>query len=240
MPASYELTSPTGIWEEPEAPPMRWRPAIIAGVPEQSSWRYAADTNRVAGPVDYDYYIVPGTGGHGRARADALLEVINTFGCQVAVYGYNATRSDTFLVMTGTVPALDVLELLLPRLAADMETAGRTAAAEQVARDDVPRRAVVTPYFRDYLRGFGHGAAEAIRSVRTEMFRTHGPVLGELVADAAASVERAFTARFGTRKPLRRERGGNPLAWKEGAAAGYGALDPDDYLLIHDLVFAML
>jgi hypothetical protein len=215
------------------------RPALIPDA------RSAPDgkPSYVGSPVTIGVHIVPGTGGHGRARADAFLAVIKPFGCQVAVYGYDANRGDTFLVITGTVPALDALETLLPGLAPRMETSARDATAKYGAllpKSGPTRRAVVTPYFRDYLRGYGYGVAEAIRAARSDMFKIHGPALGELVAESAADVERTFAGRFGTQKPLRRERDGNPLAWQAGAAAGYGAQDLGEYLFIHDLVFAML
>ena len=67
-----------------------------------------------------------------------------------------------------------------------------------------------------------------------------GHSLGELVAESGAEVERDFSGRFGPQKPLRRESGSNPLAWQAGAAAAYAAQDLEEYLFIHDLVFAML
>jgi hypothetical protein len=141
--------------------------------------------------------------------------------------------------MTGTVPALDALEALLPDLAIRMETSARDATIEH-AGSLLGSRSARRAYFRDYLRGYGYGAAEAIRAARSGMFEIHGPALGELVAGAAVEVEREFAGRFGIQKRLRNERGGNPQAWQAGAAAGYAAQDQDEYLFIHDLVFAML
>src|ERR1700679_3660698 len=67
-----------------------------AGGGDKSGYR----AGRTGSPVAIDPYIVPGTGGHGRARADGLLAVAQAFGCRIAVYGYDATRNDKFLVMT--------------------------------------------------------------------------------------------------------------------------------------------
>lgn len=209
------------------------RSALIPGARLETDGK----PSRVGSPVGIGVHIVPGTGGHGRARADAFLAVIKPFGCQVAVYGYDASRGDTFLAMTGTVPALDALEALLPDLAVRMETSARDAVSGYVGPGSGSAHRA---YFRDYLRGYGYGAAEAIRAARSGMFEIHGPALGELLASAAAEVEREFTGRFGIQKPLRNERGGNPQAWQAGAAAGYAVQDQDQYLFIHDLVFAML
>jgi hypothetical protein len=55
-----------------------------------------------------------------------LLAVIRAFGCRTAAYGYDVTRYDKFLIMTGTRPALDALELLLPPIAVQEEQAAAT------------------------------------------------------------------------------------------------------------------
>jgi hypothetical protein len=68
------------------------------------------------------------------------------YGCRTAVFGYDAKPGDTFLVMTATQPTLDALELLLPALAAEMESAARGAA-----------KGCTTAYFREYIRGFEPG-----------------------------------------------------------------------------------
>jgi hypothetical protein len=220
------MTGTTALAAGPEV-----LPALIPGARLDPDGK----PSRVGCPVGLGVHIVPGTGGHGRARADAFLAVIKLFGCQVAAYGYDASRGDTFLAMTGTVPALDILEILLPDLAVRMEASAREAAGS-LPKSGSARRA----YFRDYLRGYGYGAAEAIRAARSIMCKIYGPALGEPLAGSAAEVEREFTERFGTRKPLRSERGGDAFAWQAGAAAGYAAQDLDEYLFIHDLVFAML
>src|SRR5271154_1891991 len=80
-------------------------------------------------PVGLNHCIVPGAGGHGRARADALVAITQAFSCQVAVYGYDATRYDKFLIIIGGQPVLDALDLLLPKAAAEMEAAARAASS---------------------------------------------------------------------------------------------------------------
>ncbi len=86
-----------------------------------------AATGRAPAP-EFGYYIVPGTGGHGRARADGLLAVIQAFTCRAGVFGYDATRRDKFLIMVAARPVLDALDLLLPGIARQMEGAARAAA----------------------------------------------------------------------------------------------------------------
>jgi len=141
-------------------------------------------------PVDVDHYIVPGTGGHGRARADGLLAVTRAFGCRTAVYGYDATRNDKFLIMTATRSVLDALEILLPSIAAQMEQAARDAVTgyATLARRATPelaskaqRRILVTQYFRAFLRGYGTAAAETISTRRTAVIRASGPELASIL-----------------------------------------------------------
>jgi len=129
-------------------------------------------------PTGLNHCIVPGTGGHGRARADALLAITQAFSCRVAVFGYDATRYDKFLIIMGGQPVLDALDLLLPKAAAEMEAAGRAAVgayAEEVRailpgmRRAQRRRLLTVPYFRDYLRGWGAGAAQAVAGLRSQL-----------------------------------------------------------------------
>jgi hypothetical protein len=200
-------------------------------------------------PVDFDYYIVPGTGGHGRARADALMPIIETFGCRVTAFGYDATRNDKFLIMTGTRSALDALEILLPSIAILMEQAARRAVktyASQVhgavpqMRLATSRRVLVTPYFRDYLRGYGRGIAEQLQGMRAPAIRAGGPALAEALSGDQARVDETFSRSFPDRKPPRPERGTHERAENAGRRAGRIADIGDDYLAKHDLVFAML
>ena len=186
---------------------------------------------RVGFPIERDFYIVPGTGGHGRARADALLKVIAAYGCRTTVFGYDAKAGDTFLVMTGTQPALEALELVLPALAVEMESAARDAA-----------KRYTTSYFREYIRGFGAGTAETIRSVRANMISVEGAALARQVTADEARIQARFACESGEQKPLRPERPGPSFALRAGIAAGRAAAQTDSYryLAVHDLVFAML
>jgi len=205
--------------------------------------------DRVGIPVEIDHYIVPGTGGHGRARADALLAVAGTFGCRVAVYGYNATRNDTFLIMVGARPALDTLELLLPEVAIQMEQAARAAVkayASQVTsalpqmNAATQRRVLTRPYFRDFIRGYGFSIAEQIRTLRAGYIETAGPGLVQVLEASQARIEEVFRRDFPDRHPLRKERGEHRRGLVTGRTAGQQAGFGDYYLAVHDLVFAAL
>jgi hypothetical protein len=179
-------------------------------------------------PVGIEHYIVPGTGGHGQARADALLAVIDAFGCRTAVFGYDSAPGDTFLIMTGTRPMLDALELLLPRIATEMEQSARTYARRG-------RRSS----FRDYLRGYGEGAADEFRALRGWMVRNDWD-LADAVATSTLRIEEEFTRRFPDKQSVRRETVRDSLAREAGLRAGQAAGVGDPYLAIHDLVFAGL
>jgi hypothetical protein len=231
--------------QQPCSPVPAWEPLLIPGDAESLTvLRGRSDI-----PVDTDHYIAPGTGGHGRARADALLPVIAAFGCQVVVFGYNATRGDKFLIMTGTRPALDALELLLPSIALQMEQAARRAVNvyNNTVRDELPhisgtgrRRGQVTVYFRDYLRGYGIGAAEKICSLRADTMMAGVAGLAQILACDEMRVSEIFNRDFPDRQPLRPERSAHPGARQEGIDAGRAADLGDGYLASHDLYFATL
>jgi hypothetical protein len=213
----------------------------------------AGITGELAGrpgcPVELEHYIVPGTGGHGRARADGLLAVTRAFGCRTAVYGYDATRNDKFLIMTGIRPALDALSLVLPSIAVQMEQAARAAvkgyaslvgnALPQVS-GKAQRRILVAPYFRAFLRGYGVAVAETIRTVRAKAIKAQGPELGRVLVTDQARVDEAFGRDFPDRQQLRAERTSHRVGLLAGTRAGLIVDLGDDYLIIHDLVFAML
>jgi hypothetical protein len=162
--------------------------------------------------------------------------VIAAFGCRAAVYGYNTAPGDTFLVMTGTRPALDALGVLLPQVAIGMETEACAATRAHIKASPGGHRAL---YFRDYLRGYGRGVAERLRALRTEMYRSEGAALASVIAADDARVEQLFTQEFPAAPPLRQERTSSRAAQRVGVAAGRAA-KIDAYLAIHDLVFAML
>jgi hypothetical protein len=198
---------------------------------------------------EFGYYIAPGTGGHGRARADGLLAIIQAFACRVGVFGYDATRRDKFLIMVAARPVLDALDLLLPAIALQMETAARTAARAygQEVRSALPampdarrRSALTVPYFRNYLRGFGQGAAETIREIRAEFIQDCGADVVRILAEQDVRAEEVYSGEFPDTTGLRKERSGHLDGFLEGQDAGRAADLGDEYLAQHDLVFAML
>jgi hypothetical protein len=195
------------------------------------------------------YYIAPGTGGHGRARADGLLAVIQAFACRVAVFGYDATRHDKFLIMVAARPVLDVLDLLLPGIALQMESAARAAAtayAQEVRSADPqlpPAQLCSTrkvPYFRSYLCGFGWGAAESIREARAGLIQAGGSDLHQILIGQDLRAEEMYTREFPGSTGLRNDRASHVDGFLQGQDAGRAADLGDEYLLQHDLVFAML
>ncbi|MBV9451091.1 MAG: hypothetical protein JO345_34910 [Streptosporangiaceae bacterium] len=207
----------------------------------------AAGGSRI--PVATEVHIVPGTAGHGRARADALLEVVRVFGCRVALFGYNATRNDKFLVTVGTRAKLDALDILVPTVARRMEEAARAAVAgyAQRAREALPEmteatrlRILVVPYYREYLRGFGMGAAEMIRAIRAEFTKTAGEQLAAIMSADEVRIAEKFETKFPDRQPIRPERTRHDAGREAGIAAGRMADIGDWYIARHDLAFAML
>ncbi|HXL88817.1 MAG TPA: hypothetical protein VN969_07540 [Streptosporangiaceae bacterium] len=195
------------------------------------------------------YYIAPGTGGHGRARTDGLLAVIQAFACRVGVFGYDATRHDKFLIMVAARPVLDALDLLLPSVAMQMEAAARTAArayGEEIrsALPDLPdarkRSVLKVPYFRNYLRGFGQGAAETIQEIRAEFIQAEGDALPRILAEQDVRAEEVYSREFPDTSGLRHEQAGHTDGFLEGQDAGQSVDLGDEYLAQHDLVFAMI
>jgi hypothetical protein len=203
----------------------------------------SADDQRTRNPVEIEHHIVPGTGGHGRARADALLSVASAFGCRVAVFGYDAKPGDTFLVITATRPVLDALGALLPKLAVRMEQAARAATKDYGQRAGAAshgKRALLTAYFRDYLRGYGIGAADRVRGYRAQVLASEGAYLASRLADDAERVDAKFRQGIQGQGTLRQEQGEHRAARELGIAAGREKGTGDDYLAIHDLVFTAL
>jgi hypothetical protein len=185
------------------------------------------------------YYIAPGTGGHGRARADGLLAVTQAFVCRVGVFGYDATRHDKFLIMVAARPVLDALDVLLPSIALRMETAARTAARVygrevRSALPDMPDgrrcRALKAPYFRDYLRGFGQGVAETIREIRAEFITDHGADVVSILAEQDIRAEEVYSREFPDMAELRKERASHTEGFLAGQDAGRTADLGDEYL----------
>jgi hypothetical protein len=225
----------------PEPPSLR---LVQVGADES-----VTSVGRAPSPAELDFYIVPGTGGHGRARTDGLLAVVEAFACRVAVIGYDASRHDKFLIMAAARPVLDALEILLPRIARQMEAAARAAAKAygadvRSALPDMPcgarRGGLNVPYFRDYLRGYGKGIAENIRGIRGEAIQAGGPELARMLAAQDRLADEMYRAEFPDTQRLRPESGGHENGHEAGLDAGLKADLGDEYLLQHDLIFAML
>jgi hypothetical protein len=204
---------------------------------------------RALPPTGLNHCIVPGTGGHGRARADALLAITGAFACRVAVFGYGATRCDTFLIIFAGQPVLDALDLLLPEAAAQMEAAGRAAASAygNEVRAVLPgmrraqrRQLFTVPYFRDYLRGWGTGAAQTVGGLRSQLIDAEGDGLAESLAVQQARAEQACSREFPDAALLRTRDPEPCSAFLAGREAGRTAGLENEYAVRHDLVFAML
>jgi hypothetical protein len=195
------------------------------------------------------YYIAPGTGGHGRARADGLLAVVHAYACRVGVFGYDATRRDKFLIMVAARPVLDALDLLLPSIAVQMETAARAAARTYgdpawpaLLKVPAGRQGgdLKVTYFRSYLRGFGQGAAQAVGEIRAQVLRAEGDELLRVLAEQDIRAAVTYGREFPDTSRLRQERAGHAVGFLEGRDAGRAADLGDGYLARHDLLFAML
>jgi len=245
------VASQFDLTERPCSPVSAWYPQLVAGEDAGTSRndREEVVPGSPGVPVETDHYIAPGTGGHGRARVDALLPVIAAYGSRVAVFRYNETRGDKFLIVIAPRPALDALEILLPSLALQMEREARRAARAYAAsvREALPqvdtaalRRAPVTPYFREYLRGFGLGVSDQIRSLRTETMTAMGARLARILASHEIRVDETFNRKFPDQQPLRPGHAGHTAARRDGIDAGHAADLGGGYLACHDLYFAML
>jgi hypothetical protein len=206
-------------------------------------------TGRLHCPVSFNHYIVPGTGGHGRARADALLAVTDVFACRVAVFGYDATHHDKFLIIFGEQPVLDALDLLLPKVALGMEVASHASAgahanevraAQPDMKQEQRRRQFATPYFREHLRGYGAGAAEAISGLRSRIVATAGAELAESLAVQESRAEEAYGREFPDSPLLPAKDSVLSSAFLVGRDAGRAAGLDEEYAAQHDLVFGML
>ena len=151
--------------------------------------------------------------------------------------------------MVATRPVLDALGILLSTVAVRMERAARAAVASyaQRVREALPqmaaaaqRRVLVTPFFREYLRGYGIGVAEKVRALRADTIAAGGAELAAILSQDQVRVEEVFSRDFPDRKPLRKERRDHAAARQKGLEAGRNADIGDWYIARHDLVFAML
>jgi hypothetical protein len=186
-------------------------------------------------PVEVDCCTVPGTGGHGKARAAALAAIATVMGCQTAVHGNDATRQPRLLFLVGTRSAVATVQLLLPGLQQQIETAARAATQTYTARlrfitswqYPAQRRTWIAAYHRSYLRGYGYGIAEAIEALRTAiMGEAAGTGAAVMLARDAARVQAEFAREFPGLRPTRPERRHHPQALAAGRQAGHHALTP--------------
>ena len=104
--AVTDVASRFDLTERPCSPVSAWYPQLVAGEDAGTSRndREEVVPGSPGVPVETDHYIAPGTGGHGRARVDALLPVIAAYGSRFAVFRYNETRGDKFLIMIAPGP----------------------------------------------------------------------------------------------------------------------------------------
>jgi hypothetical protein len=184
-------------------------------------------------PIEVDCHSVPGTGGHGKARAAALAAIVTVMGCQTAVHSNDATRQPRLLCLTGTRSAVATVQLLLPGLQQQIGTAARAATQTYTSRlrfittwqYPAQRRTWITAYHRSYLRGYGYGIADTIEALRTtimaEAARTGAVVL---LARDAARVQAVFAREFPGLRPTRPERHHHAQALAAGRQAGRAAL----------------
>lgn len=235
---------------ETDGPPAASDAAMRLVTPDAGRPGTATSVATAMPEPELGYYIAPGTGGHGRARADGLLAVIQAFACRAGVFGYDATRRDKFLIMVAARPVLDALDLLLPSIALQMETHARAAARAytRAVRASLPkmparhwRNSLRVPYFRSYLRGFGQGAADTIREIRAEFINNEGnDLLLQVLAEQDVLAHEAYARRFAGTMAMRKERAVHTDAFLEGRDAGRAADLGSEYLAQHDLIFAML
>ncbi len=188
-----------------------------------------AEAGRSPEPIELDCYDIPGTGGHGKARAAALAAIATDYGCEVAVYGNDASRYTRRLLMVGTQSSLAALRILLPSIELRMESAARAAtraygkqlraACSWQSRAD--RRTHASAFYRDYLRGYGYGVADKIRAMCGEISReAAGTGTALVLAADAARIRAEFAREFPRLGRTRAERHRHPGAQAQGREDG--------------------
>jgi len=193
--------------------------------------RATADQTKTSSePIDVFTYRISGEGGHGRHRAWALGDVAAAYGGEVCFFGNNASNQTRTLHIVGTAADLDTLRLLLPTVAAVAETSAAAAARRhrtQLAADgwytktELDRE--VTWYRRSFLRGFGAGVAEQIRTRRAGLLdeiQTAGSGAELVLADRASRVAAEFRRRYPKLGRPRPVRGHSTAGRRDGHAAG--------------------
>ncbi|MGH3157035.1 MAG: hypothetical protein ACRDNF_10720 [Streptosporangiaceae bacterium] len=194
-----------------------------------------AQTTDPPEPIEVDCCTVPGTGGHGKARAAALAAIATVLGCQTAGHGNDASRQPRLLFLVGTRSAVATVQLLLPGLQQQIETTARAATQTYTTRlrfitswqYPAQRRTWIAAYYRSYVRGYGYGIAETIEAARTTIVgEAAGTGAAVLLARDAARVQAVFTREFPGLRPTRRERHHHAQALAAGRQAGHHALTP--------------
>jgi hypothetical protein len=156
-------------------------------------------------------------------------------GCQTVVHGNDATRHPRLLFLTGTRSIVATVQLLLPGLQQQIETAARAATQTYTTRlrfistwqHPAQRRTWITAYHRSYLRGYGYGIADTIEALRTTiMGEAVGTSAAVLLADDTARVKAVFAREFPGLRPARPERHHHAQALAAGRQAGQHALTP--------------
>jgi hypothetical protein len=129
---------------------------------------------------------VPGTGGHGKARVQALAAIAGAYGCRSAVRGNTSAATERTLIVLGTRSALDSLQMLLPSVSLQMEASARFCAREHVARlrerRSSDRSALAgerNRYYRSFVRAYGDAVAQRIVELRTRIAEESGAPGGD-------------------------------------------------------------
>jgi hypothetical protein len=165
-------------------------------------------------PVVYWEHVVGGGDGHARARAAGLTAVIRAYGGACALRGNGAYRQDIALLTVATESAREALTLLLPSLTLQMDGAGARAAdllmrdyPEELFRRRSDRTRWRNGYLKAFLVGYGDRVAERVAAARGRL-EEEPPETGTalVLAGEESRIRTAFTARFPTLGPPRRQR----------------------------------
>ena len=134
-------------------------------------------------PVRGTLLSIPGTGGHGPARLDAVTAIVHALGCRASgrepLTGHRlrGAHGDYYLNVWGTEPVITWLNRALPGIIAALDRAAATATRRYAAwlRDECPpedhmpaeRPALRAHWRREYLRAYGVMLAARISGHRT-------------------------------------------------------------------------
>jgi hypothetical protein len=166
-----------------------------------------ADTGKPPEPPARLDYTVAGAGGHGRARAAALLTITRAYGCRTVTWGNDASNRPRTIGIIGTESTLAALRVLLPSVEMQMHMAAR-AAARTYSRElraaaswerPADRRPLTAAFYRDYLRGYGHGVAGQIERTRTgiaEEPASSGTSTALVLAGDTTRIQAEYTRQF--------------------------------------------